>query len=162
MKKMNVWDFDNWKTLDKSYFLKSGLFLHFEKSVNRDLRLSCIRFCKWLRKEYFFPIRVDIYFKKDVMIKSVDGRMVCSACWQPDYKEYHPYIRIATGDFDKLVLERGRDNAVATFLQDIARMLTHYYQWLNDLDLSTKQEKTQASQCAASVLKKYAQTHQHP
>ena len=159
---MNIWKCDNWKQFDQSFLLKSGLSLHFDHGVDPDLRRSCIIFCRWLRKEYCFPIHVNIYVKKDEHILTMNGELAISTCWRPTHKEYHSYIRVATGDYLSLVQELGRDRAIAANLYEIARMLTHYYQWLNDAELSERQEVAQATQCARIVLRKYAQTRDHP
>ena len=37
-----------------------------------------MKFGKWLRKEYFFPIRVPVYVKGKKYIKAMDGEMKCS------------------------------------------------------------------------------------
>ena len=159
---MNVWKLDRWKSLDDSVLSHPGLFLHFDKEVDTDLKRSCIRFCRWLRRRFVFPIRVDIYFKSTVYVTTKSGKKMYCTCWLPDYKDYHPYIRIATGDFHVRVLEWGRDNAIAAILKDIGRMLTHYYQWINDLEQTEQQEKRQVARCACLILDQYAADRDHP
>ena len=45
---------------------KRGLRLRFEKSVDLDIRNQCISFCQWLRKNYYFPIRIYIYLYDNI------------------------------------------------------------------------------------------------
>ena len=45
----------------------------------------------------------------------------------------------------------------------MASMLTHYYQWVHDMDdLTEEEEEQQADQYANLILTAYAQTCDHP
>ncbi|UKI13217.1 MAG: hypothetical protein L6V84_02785 [Oscillospiraceae bacterium] len=93
----------------------------------------------------------------------MNGEMVYDTCFRPADKTDTPYIRISTGDYESLVAERGRDNALAAILCSMASMLTHYYQWVHDMDdLTEEEEEQQADQYANLILTAYAQTCDHP
>ncbi|MGE6594039.1 hypothetical protein ACQKFU_32060 [Bacillus mycoides] len=60
---MHIWTLTNWQ---KHYNLeekshRTGLQLKFDKDVDPEIRRAIKEFCKWLRQEYFFPVRVPVY-----------------------------------------------------------------------------------------------------
>lgn len=74
---MHIWTLENWKYHFTNIQLRrSGLRFRFTSDVNTEVREACLKFGKWLRKEYFFPIRVPVYVKGKKYIKSMDGEMV--------------------------------------------------------------------------------------
>lgn len=159
---MNIWKCENWKNLDPCYFTNSGLFLHFDSGVHKEVKRACVAFARWLRKEYCFPFSVHVHIKATEKILNRKGEFVLSTCWLPDYKEYHPYIRMATGDYEQLLLQWGQDNALASILEDLSYELTYYFQWINDIKQTVKQERAQAHRCAKAIIRRYATTRDHP
>ena len=62
---MHIWTIENWiKVLnyDNTRY-RTGVRLIFDMNVDDELRSVCKHFAGWMRKEYFFPIRIPIYFK---------------------------------------------------------------------------------------------------
>ena len=53
-------------------------------------------------------------------------------------------------------------NAIATILQVIAHEITHYYQWINALQLTEIGRERQANQYSRYILDEYAETREHP
>ena len=149
-----LWDCTKWKKRYKGTEkeLKAGLRLRIEKGVDPFVRDICLEFGKWLRKEYLFPVRVNVYVKEAARIRATNGELVCGTCWRPDCKYETPYIKIATGDFNELCDQRGRENAIAEILLVIAHELTHYYQWLNDIELTAVGEERQALRYADNIV----------
>ena len=86
--------------------MRSGIRIWFEKGVSEEVRQACIRFIRWLRAEYCFPVRVHLYFKESRQIKSIDGELASAAFWGPYDKTKEPHIRIAVGDYEELRNER--------------------------------------------------------
>ena len=123
---------------------------------------ACLRFCAWLRTEYFFPIRIPIYFKQAARIKAMDGELVSATFFEPVNRQDEPYARIATGDYQQLKEKIGRDNALASILLSVAHELTHYFQWINDIRLTAIGEERQASRYARFILDEYADVVEHP
>lgn len=159
---MNIWDYSKWKSFYLEGYHRSGMRMIYEKGVDPEVKCACNEFVNWLRRKYHFPKRVRIYIKRNRRIKSKDGDMVCGTFFRPADRNVEPYIRIATGDFLELLDARGRDNALATILWSIAHELTHYFQWLNDLNLTFIGEERQASIYAKELLNEYAETREHP
>lgn len=116
-------------------YQRSGLRIRCEKGVNSKVRQSCIDFAVWLRLNMEFPIRVVVYIKKDYQIKTIDTKeMVSATFFSPYQKNVEPYIRVATGDYEELVTERGEENAIFAILNSMAHELIHYQQWIEDRD----------------------------
>ena len=158
---MHIWTIAKWR----KYYLvppaRKGLRLKFDKEVNPEVRKACKEFAKWLRGKYYFPIRVPLYLKASKRIKSLDGDFVVGTFFCPDYCYDEPYGRIATGDYQELIEERGQYNAIAEILLSMAHELTHYYQWVNRLELTLNGEERQAKRYAYLILDEYAQTREN-
>ena len=161
---MHIWTLTNWEKYynlpDKDH--RDGLRLRFDKGVNGEVKRACIEFCKWLRRAYYFPIRVPVYIKSSRKIKALDGEYVSATFFEPDYRYDEPYIRISTGDYEELLGKCGKDNALAPILRSISHELTHYYQWINDIKLTEIGEERQAKSYADFIVDEYAETREHP
>ena len=98
-------------------YLRSGLRVRYEQGVNSRVRQACLNFAIWLRINKKFPIRCVVYIKKDYQIKTLDTKEMVSATFFAPYdKDVEPYIRVATGDYEELVSERGEEDAVFAIL----------------------------------------------
>ena len=159
---MDIWLTDNYKYLKDYSKVRKGIRLRFCKGINPDLKEAILRFVQWLRKSYEFPIRVPIYFKSNYAIKAHDGDRVSAFFFEPSSYYDEPYISIATGDYDELFDKRGRDNAIAAVLRTVAHELTHYFQWINNIELTEIGYERQAVRYADLIVGAYAQTREHP
>ncbi len=161
---MHIWLINNWeKNLNwsnKNY--RIGLRLKFDKDVDPEVKRSCKEFAMWLRKEYFFPIRVPIYIKSTTYIKASDGTKAYALFSRPDSFKYEPYVKIAAGDYGEKYKKWGKDSALTAILKDIAHELTHYFQWINDIELTSIGVERQATQYSRYILDEYAETRDHP
>ena len=67
---------------------------------------------------------------------------------------------------DKLVTylanHLGKDNALASILLSLAHELTHYYQWINNIQLTPTGRERQATKYANYIIDEYASTREHP
>lgn len=155
---MHIWYLDNWKKyidLNESNH-KNGILLRFDAEVDSEVRVFCKKFAKWLRREFFFPIRVPIYVKADYRIKAKDGELVVGTFfWPADYKT-KPYVRIATGDYQELKEKRGEEQAMWAILISIAHELTHYFQYVNNISLTRIGEERQATTYSFYILSDFA------
>ncbi|MBR5139800.1 MAG: hypothetical protein IKV16_01975, partial [Clostridia bacterium] len=82
--------------------------------------------------------------------------------FRPADRNREPYIKIATGDYAQLLEKRGKDNALAAMLYTLFYELTHYFQWLNDLDLTLIGEERQATNYSQIIMFAYSETRDHP
>lgn len=163
---MNIWHSTKWK----NYYHKHDKCLHrtglrtlYDCDVNPEVKRACKEFIVWLRTQYYFPKRVRLYVKSSRRIRCRLGSdLVCGTFFRPGDRDVEPYIRIATGDYDELLNNRGQDNALADILWSIAHELTHYFQWVNDIKLTPVGEERQATIYANRILDDYASTRDHP
>jgi len=123
-----------------------------------EVRAAYIRFARWLRQEYEFPIRVPVYLYPSEQIVTMHGDRVSASFFAPDDRFEEPFIRVATGDFPQLKKERGRDNALAAFLHSFAHELVHYQQWLAARAVSERGVVRKAR----GIVARYAMSTDHP
>lgn len=158
---MHIWTITKWNARYDKYNTRAGLRLRCDKDVDVEVKKACKDFCRWLRSEYYFPIRVPIYLKSSYRIHSIDGEYVYGTFFEPYDKLVEPYVRIATGDFHMLLEKWGYDNAINTILQCIAHELTHYFQWINDLKLTEIGRERQASQYSRFIIDEYLEVRRY-
>ena len=160
---MNIWESNNWSIINESsYSHRTGLRLRFENGIDSEIKRSCTEFCKWLRKQYYFPIRVPIYFKKSEFIISKSGEKFSAIFFEPFDRHNESYIRIATGDFNGIKQRTCNDDALAAILCSISHELTHYFQWINDIKLTEIGSERQATSYANMIVDEYSETRDHP
>ena len=133
---MHIWTIENWGKFYnvESSTYRSGLRLKFDKDVNSEVKRACIEFARWMRKEYYFPVRVTVYLRSKTRIRAIDGDIVYGTFFGPYNRYKEPYIRVAVGDYNELIEKWGNIDLVLTsYLKCIAHELTHYFQWINDI-----------------------------
>lgn len=161
---MHIWTIEQWKrkysTDSQNY--RTGLRLRMDRDVDPEVKRACKEFFQWLRKEYFFPFRIPVYVKASARIKAKDGDMIPGRIILPYDWRLEPYITVAAGDYDDLLKRRGKDNALAEILFSIAHELTHYFQWINDIELTERGMEWQATHYSILILDEYAETREHP
>lgn len=157
---MHLWQRENWKAFYDGIECRTGLRLRYEKGIDPTLRSCIADFCRWIRREFDFPIRVVIYVKNTEQIRAKDGELVAGTFFEPFDRSVEPYIRVAVGDYSKLSAEWGSFNAAATELECIAHELSHYYQWLNDIKLTPSGQERQASYYAGGIVTEYIEENE--
>lgn len=161
---MHIWTIEKWiKNIDwvnQSY--RTGLNLKIDKNVDPEVKRACKEFAKWMRKQYFFPIRIPIYIKSSRYIVALDGSKVYGTFFRPSTYNQEPYAKIAAGDYEIMLKKWGKDSALTVILKTIAHELTHYFQWINGLDLTLIGEERQATQYSRFILDEYSETRNNP
>ena len=152
---MNIWKDDKWKEIYQGYEIRSGLRLRFEAGVDEEVKNALKDFSKYLRKEYIFPIRVPIYVRYAMKIMARDGELVNGTFLGPYDKLEEPYIRIAVGDYCQEKSKRGKRDALISYFYVIAHELTHYFQWLNHIEITEIGEERQATRWADIIVENY-------
>ena len=157
----HIWTIDDWEKnidLDREGH-RTGLRLRFDKDVDPELKKTLKEFAVFLRREYYFPLRVNVYVRSRYRIKAMDGDMCCGIFWyMPDDYTINPYIRIATGDYEDMCIKWGKDIAVKNILYSLAHELTHYFQYINSLKLTPIGMERQANNYAHYILEEYEDT----
>ena len=160
---MNIWKTKKWINYYKNHPPKrSGLRVRYDKNIDAEVKRAIKCFVAWMRDKYIFPMRVVIYVKESERVQARDGDMVFGTFFGPFNRNDEPYIRIATGDYCELRGARGADNALASIISTVAHELSHYFQWLNGLELTPLGEERQACNYASAILDEYSETREHP
>ena len=161
----HIWTIENWEQnidlMEEGH--RTGFRLRFDSGIDPEVRRACKEFAAFLRKEYFFPLRVVAYIKNKKKIRAMDGDLVYGTFWsmEDDYT-VEPHIRVAAGDYLNLCDRWGKDSALTAILLTIGHELTHYFQWINALELTPIGMERQATKYARYVLDDYAETREHP
>lgn len=140
--------------------IKTGLYLHISKDVPSDLRNIFIRFARWIRKNFDFPIKVNAYIQNTKNIYTKDTHEPVSAnIYLPYDLQKSPHIKIAVGDFYDLIKEKGEFSAICAELCSLAHEIIHYQQWQNgnDMDSSTakRANEIQAKRKSTKLIQDY-------
>jgi len=146
----HIWTIENWEQnidfMEEGH--RTGFRLRFDSGIDPEVRRACKEFAAFLRKEYFFPLRVVAYIKNKKKIRAMDGDLVYGTFWSMDYLD--------------LCDKWGKDSALTAILLTIGHELTHYFQWINALELTPIGMERQATKYARYVLDDYAETREHP
>lgn len=125
---------------------KSNLALHFAPAINRDSKQRICNFVRYLRNEFYFPIRCNVYFSNRENFRSSKG----GYCYGIFYYN---------SDTSKLIYPQIYIPAhmeLYSIYSSLCHELTHYYQWYFWEDnKSNRSLEVQASKYAACVLKYY-------
>ncbi len=113
---------------------RSGLRIRGDRG-NAVVRRALIRYARWLRANYEFPIRVPVYLLPSEFVTTIVGAKCSASFFAPFDQTIEPYIRIATGDYPALAAESGRDNALASFIISMSHEVVHYRQWIETGDI---------------------------
>ena len=159
---MNIWKTKKWQSFYVDNTHRHGMHIIYEQGVDAEVHRAISDCAKWLRSKYLFPKRVRIYVKSARRIKAQNGENVCGTFFRPADRNREPYIRLATGDYLELLEERGKDNALACILVSLLHELSHYFQWLNDLNLTLVGEERQATNYSRRIIGEYSETRDHP
>ena len=117
-----------------------------------------MRYAKWLRCHYEFPIRVPVYLSPHEEIVTMHGRKVCASFFAPWDRKEEPYIRMATGDYPAMKKERGRDNALASIINSLSHEVVHYQQWVETGEIWERGVGVKAT----AMLRRYARDVDRP
>lgn len=139
-----------------------GIRFRYDKNVDPEVKRAISQFAIWLRSKYHFPFRVQVYVKSGETIRTYDGDNVVGSFFEPTLFSDESYVRIATGDYNELVCSIGKDNALASILATLAHELTHYFQWINNVQLTDIGKERQAMRYAEYIVDEYSSFYDHP
>ncbi len=123
-----------------------------------EVRRALNKYARWLRKYYAFPIRVPVYLFPSRTIITQDGVHVVASFFAPFKRDVEPLIRVSTGDYPELKRLRGRDDALAPFIESMSHEIVHYFQWLETGTISERGVIVKAQ----SMLRRYASEVKRP
>ena len=123
-----------------------------------QVRLALVRYAKWLRSRFIFPLRVPVYLFASETFVTMHGEHVSASIFLPWNRNVEPHIQIATGDYPALRRERGRDRALAAFLCSLSHEVLHYRQWIE----TGRSWERGVGAAAIRLVEAYAMTVEHP
>lgn len=138
---------------------RSGLRIRGSRG-HPEVCAALVRFAKWLRANYEFPMRVPVYLSPCETVTSIHGEEGTASFFTPFDHNVEPYIRIATGDYGACKEKEGRDNALAGFLASLAHEVIHYQQWVSGGHATVSERGVIRK--ASIVVNQYALTVDHP
>lgn len=124
----------------------------------KEVRDALLRFARWLRLCFDFPVRCPVYLSSRADLTTMHGETVSAAFFAPWEPDVEPYIRIATGDYSELCKAHSRDDALAAYLHSLAHELVHYWQWIETGLITERGVLVRAS----NIVDRYALTTDHP
>lgn len=146
---MNLWE--NFERKRKTE--TQGLSLHFQEGIDPTLRAKYISFVKWLRLKYVFPIHLNVYIINAEKIQLKNGRWAYGGFrW---YEKRTPMIRIASAIELDLLNEYTLEEIYEQILSSFVHELTHYYQWILDLEQSNATSERQANYFRYRIIEQY-------
>lgn len=113
-----------------------GLRFYSTKKVNLDLKINCLKYCSWLRKKFWFPIRIKLHLLSyESFITYDDEKKIAIFRYQTTWdkkskkeKEF-PNIYITSGKFERQLKKHDFFDTLFYYFHLIAHELTHYFQW---------------------------------
>lgn len=151
---MNPWLSKKYKKIYDNADVRTGIALRFEKGVHSDIKSLFLDFAKWLRKKYYFPIRVVVYVKESETVTLMNGNVAWGSFRYFDTFD-EPYIRIPTGDYSEQAEIEGKENAAYTILSSLVHELTHYFQWVNQIEQTDRGSEWQANYYRNRIIDLY-------
>ena len=131
---------------------KEGLYLHFG-NTGGEMKKEILKFVRYLKKEFYFPVKCDIYFCEKEYC--TDGRKIYSGvfCGGDEKEKGYPKIYVAAKIPDGTEYAAGRNEILLT----LAHELTHYFQWylIEDEKRSGRGLEIQAGKYARRIVDEY-------
>lgn len=90
----NIWYSGRWKNYINPEEYKGGLRIHLPEKMENSVREAVKKFCRFLRKEYTFPIRVQIYIKAYKNISNNSSAFNIQKSWENNYQEMRVELKV--------------------------------------------------------------------
>lgn len=148
---MNLWQ--RYRRNRKGADQSRGLSLHFEKGIEPEFRSLCLRFAHWLRKNYSFPVHINIYIKDCEKIRLVGGQMAYGGFRY--FENRPPYIRIPARIEPDVREEYADWDIYCAILSSLVHELTHYYQWLAEPEQTDAVSERQANYFRFRIIEQF-------
>ena len=130
---------------------KSNLSLHFASALDDATKKEILRFVRYLRKEFFFPIRCNVYFCNQEKFHSAKGGYCYGIFFSNDESggRIYPQVYIPT------------NMDIYSVYHSLCHELTHYFQWyfFDDEKRSDRSLEVQASKYATRILEDYRNSY---
>ena len=151
---MNPWKSKRYTKIYANSDVRTGISLRFEKGVHEDIKSLFKDFTKWLRINFYFPIRVAIYVKESETVTLISGNIAWGSFRYFDTFD-EPYIRIPTGNYLDQSEYAGKKEAAYAILSSLVHELTHYFQWVNQFEQTDRGSEWQANYYRYRIIDLY-------
>ncbi len=130
---------------------KSNLSLRFASAIDGATKKEVCRFIRYLRKEFFFPIRCNVYFCNQEKFHSSKGGYCYGIFYSNDKSDGRIYPQV--------YIPANMD--IYSICHSLCHELTHYFQWyfFDDKKRSDRSLEIQASKYATRILEDYCNFH---
>lgn len=86
-----------WHVPDVESSCRSGLRIRIHPGVHPFVRRELLTYGRWLRTNYDFPVRVNVYVPNALKILANDGGLCWGRCFWPDDPDAPAVIHVAGG-----------------------------------------------------------------
>ena len=148
---MNLWQ--RYSVNNKAMNAPQCLSLHFEKGIDPAFRKLCIQFANWLRKNYHFPVHINIHIKDCEKIRLIGGQLAYGGFRY--FKSRTPYIRIPARIAPNLKEEYEDIEIYYSILGSLVHEITHYYQWCAGFTQTEAVSERQANYFRFRILEQF-------
>ena len=148
---MNLWQ--QYSANGKGTKVSNGISLRFEKGVESEFRKLCIQFVNWLRKNYSFPVHINIYIKDCEKIRLLGGQLSYGGFRY--FENRAPYIRIPARIAPDIREAYEDIENYYSILGSLVHELTHYYQWVAGLTQTDAVSERQANYFRFRIIERF-------
>ncbi len=130
----------------------TGLRYKFTDNFDEDTKKDLIDFVFFIRKNFYFPIRLNVLFcNASVFMHHLDGHKYYAAFYSYDDEKRKIYPRISVAS------RVSKNNPLNDILFAVAHEITHYYQWyfLEEDKRTDRSLEIEANKWAIYVLELY-------
>ena len=134
-----------WQQFEKANCEQSnpGISFRYEKGIDQGLREFYLRFSKWLRGKYVFPVHLTIYVLNQEKVRLRDGTLTYGSFrWYP---KRSPRIKVPSKVEAELLEEYSLADIYVMILSSLVHELSHYFQWVADLEQTNAVSERQAN-----------------
>ena len=154
--RVNLWQEFNRKNQTNAESAK--ISFHYEKGIDEMLKSKYMNFAKWLRKTYVFPIRLHVYILNAEKVALKTGQLTYGKiCYYP---KRTPLIKVPSAIDTTLLKEYTIDEIHEQILSSLVHELTHYYQWIKNLEQSNATAERQANFYRYRIIDEYYKQEQ--
>lgn len=145
-----------WQTFDinrKTEYKNQGISFHYQKGLDIDIKKQFLSFSAWLRKNYIFPVHINIYILNCETIQLRNWHIAYGSFrWFPDR---NPIIRIPAAINFELLTEYTKEEIIKSILSSLVHELSHYYQWVLDSGQQNSVSERQANYFRFRIIDQY-------
>ena len=123
------------------------------KGLDPELREFYLRFSKWLRGRYVFPVHLTVYVLNQEKIRLRDGTLKYGSF--RFYPTRSPRIKVPSKVEAALLEECSLAEVYVMILSSLVHELTHYFQWAAALEQTNAVSERQANYYRFRIIEQF-------